>query len=89
MSVTETQVDRRRGSARWWVAAALILALALRVGSVFTSNINWDEFALFHAVDITEVTGTLVTGGRPGLAVVMLLPFLAECDDETSDCFGR
>ncbi len=84
MSVAETQVDRRRGSARWWVAAALILALALRVGAVFTSNINWDEFALFHAVDITEVTGTLFTGGRPGLAVVMLLPFLAECDDETT-----
>ncbi len=84
MSVTETQVDRRRESARWWVAAALILALALRIGAVFTSNINWDEFALFHKVDITEVTGTLVTGGRPGLAVVMLLPFLAECDDETT-----
>ncbi len=67
---------------RWGLAAALALVLVARVATVFTANVNWDEFALLHLVDKTEVTGVLHSGGRPGLAVAMLLPFVADCDDE-------
>ena len=71
-----------RRAVRWGLAAALVLVLAARVAAVFSANANWDEFALLHLVDKTEVTGVLHSGGRPGLAVVMLLPFVADCDDE-------
>jgi hypothetical protein len=71
-----------RRAVRWGLAVLLVLVLAARVAAVFTANANWDEFALLHLVDQTEVTGVLHSGGRPGLAVVMLLPFVADCDDE-------
>ncbi len=71
-----------RRAVRWGLAAALVLVLAARVAAVFSANANWDEFALLHLADQTEVTGVLHSGGRPGLAVVMLLPFVADCDDE-------
>jgi hypothetical protein len=73
----------RRRRARGLAAALLGLALVLRAAAVFTTNIHWDEFGLLHLADVTEATGRLEAGGRPGLAVVLLLPFVRDCDDET------
>jgi len=67
---------------RWLAAGALLLVLAARLGAVSTANVNWDEFALLHLADASHVSGVLQTGGRPGLAVVLLLPLVAHCDDE-------
>ena len=66
----------------WLVGAALALALALRLVAVFQANVHWDEFGLLHFADRTETTGVLHAGGRPGLAVALLLPFVEPCDDE-------
>jgi hypothetical protein len=66
----------------WLVGAALALALALRLAAVFQANVHWDEFGLLHFADRTEATGVLHAGGRPGLAVALLLPFVEPCDDE-------
>jgi hypothetical protein len=56
--------------------------MALHATAVFTVAINWDEFALLEAADVTAETGALQAGGRPGLAVILLLPFVEGCDDE-------
>jgi hypothetical protein len=77
------------GKSRSWgsgalVAAVLLLALCVRVASVFQANVHWDEFGLLHFADRTATTGVLTAGGRPGLAVAMLLPFVEHCDDEVS-----
>jgi hypothetical protein len=71
-----------RRSLRWLAAGVLLLALAARVAAVYTANLNWDEFALLNLADASHVSGVLQTGGRPGLAVVLLLPLVANCDDE-------
>ena len=67
---------------RWAVGLALGLALALRLAAVFQANVHWDEFGLLHSADRTETTGVFHAGGRPGLAVALLLPFVEHCDDE-------
>jgi hypothetical protein len=64
------------------VLIGLLLALGLRAGQVYTESINWDEFNLLHMAVQTDRTGALHAGGRPGLAVVLLLPFVAGCEDE-------
>lgn len=74
---------RRRRTRALWVAA-LGLLLALRVASVFTANVHWDEFALLNLADLTHSSGRLEAAGRPGLAVALLQPFVAHCDDEIS-----
>jgi hypothetical protein len=78
----EQDRGRRRRLGAWLLAGALALVLAARVAAVFTANVHWDEFALLHLADRTHATGVLQAGGRPGLAVVTLLPFVAHCDDE-------
>jgi hypothetical protein len=62
--------------------------VALHANAVFTVAINWDEFALLKAADITAETGALQAGGRPGLAVILLLPFVEGCDDEIQSIRG-
>jgi hypothetical protein len=65
--------------------AALVLALtALHVVAVYRENVNWDEFALFSRARETFEGGHLVGGGRPGLVVLVLLPFVHECTDAVS-----
>lgn len=56
--------------------------LATRVATVYTDSVNWDEFGLLHHVSWTAETGVLHAAGRPGLAVVALLPLLGDCPDE-------
>ncbi|MBW2733383.1 MAG: hypothetical protein JRH20_13430 [Deltaproteobacteria bacterium] len=66
------------------IAMVLLLIFIARIASIYTENINWDEFALMHRVVQTERTGHLISGGRPGLATIFLLPFVGDCADEIS-----
>ena len=60
------------------VGFAVVLALA-QLASIFTEAINWDEFALGYRVERTLGTGMLHGGGRPGVALLPLLPFIDGC----------
>jgi len=67
------------------LAAVLLLILfLLRVAAIFTENVNWDEFALMTRVLKTQQSGRMAAGGRPGLAVLMLLPVASRCDNEVT-----
>jgi len=61
------------------VCAAVAAILAMRIRAIFSLNVNWDEFALLQRAILTEESGRIVGGGRPGLATLVLLPFAAEC----------
>ncbi len=69
-------MSRPAWTAFWTLVAAMA---AVRLGSVFTHEVNWDEFALLQRAVLTERTGAVVGGGRPGLATLALVPFAAEC----------
>ena len=56
--------------------------IAVRVVSVYTESVNWDEFNIVHNAAWTHQAGELHAGGRPGLAVLTLLPFVADCTSE-------
>jgi len=74
---------RRKVLRRWTlVGLAVAFVVALRVASVYTVAANWDEFSMFETASRTHETGVLRSGGRPGLAQVLLLPWVAGCDDE-------
>jgi hypothetical protein len=72
-------VGRRAG---WTIGLLAGLALLAQVAAVFRTNVHWDEFAQLHLADMTLASGTFESGGRPGLATLLLLPFVAGCDDE-------
>lgn len=57
------------------------LLLVGHIVAIFTENINWDEFALLARAADTLRTGQLVSGGRPGLGVFLLIPFVDGCSD--------
>lgn len=68
-----------------WVVGGLIGLLglmALQSVAIARSRIHWDEFALLHLADLTLARGELEAGGRPGLAVALLLPFVERCANE-------
>jgi len=67
---------------RWALAALVGLALLAQVFAAFRSGIHWDEFAQLHQADWTLANGELESGGRPGLATLMLLPLVKGCADE-------
>lgn len=62
------------------VVAATIY-LAVHVATAYTESINWDEFAFFHRGERTLATGELKSGGRPGFATLLVLPFVKGCVD--------
>ena len=64
--------------------AALALVLGTRIATVYSDNVNWDEFGLLHNASWSAESGVLHGAGRPGLAVVALLPLLGDCSDEIS-----
>jgi hypothetical protein len=70
------------GVARSVATLVLLLALAAHLGAAFRANVSWDEFALLDQADVTATTGKLHSGGRPGLAVWLLVPLVQGCDDE-------
>jgi len=70
----------RRRSAVALGALAVILA-GHHLAVVFTESVNWDELSFLSRVADTLRTGQLNGGGRPGLAVIPALPFVAGCDD--------
>ncbi len=73
----------RAGRARWMVLLVLAGAVvATRLLSTHTVAANWDELALLNRADQTLETGVLASGGRPGLGVLILLPFVSGCADE-------
>ena len=47
--------------------------------AIFKQNINWDEFALFERAVRTVGSERIVTGGRPGLGTLVLLPLANGC----------
>jgi hypothetical protein len=67
---------------RWTIGLLAGLALLAQTAAVFRTSVHWDEFAQLHLADMTLASGTLESGGRPGLATLVLLPFVAGCDDE-------
>ncbi len=74
---------RLRGAAlAWTLAASLVVVLGLRLWAIGHESVNWDEFALLKGARHMSETGQLYGGGRPGLAAIVLLPFVADCEDE-------
>ena len=68
--------------ARWALALLVLLALLAQVSAAFRTGIHWDEFAQLHVADWTLAHGEFESGGRPGLATLILLPFVVDCQDE-------
>ncbi len=67
------------------LCALALLAAALcaaRIASSQSTAAHWDELALLARAKASLDTGVLQTGGRPGLAVLALLPFVRGCADE-------
>lgn len=63
--------------------ALALLALAYVVAQFAASvrdSINWDELVLLSRVEVTIRTNVLQGGGRPGLGVAALVPFVDGCD---------
>jgi MFS family permease len=73
---------QRRGVGLWALGLAVAAFAALRIAAVYSAAGNWDEFGLFENASITHETGVLNGGGRPGLAQLVVLPLVADCDDE-------
>jgi hypothetical protein len=68
------------------IAYGLVIAIGLafvvtQFVGVFTESVNWDELALVNRANLTLKLGALEGGGRPGLAVLGLLPFVSGCED--------
>ncbi len=60
-----------------------LLALAYVIGqfgALVREGINWDEFVFLSRAEVTIRTNVLQGGGRPGLGVAALIPFVRGCD---------
>lgn len=68
-----------------WGGPLLLLGLfafvALRAFSIGRAPFNWDEFALFDGVARSLENGVLRSGGRPGLAQLLVMPLVDGCRD--------
>jgi hypothetical protein len=65
------------------VVALIVLAYATtHIAAIYREAINWDEFVLYHRAEVGAKTGVVDGGGRPGLGVVALIPFVSGCDSE-------
>jgi len=82
-------MNLRRPSPGQLAFASLLAALLVaHVISVFTENINIDEFALMARAADTLATGQLQAGGRPGLGTLILLPFVRDCTNSIAAIRG-
>lgn len=90
MSTTthKTQDNGSAGSGPWMDSRRVVLLcgviaiVVVRLLSIYTESVNWDEFNIVHNAAWTVQSGELHAGGRPGLAVLVLLPFVADCQNE-------
>ncbi len=71
-----------RNGWRALLICAAVVIVAVRTLSIYTESANWDEFNLLHNGAWTFQSGELHAGGRPGLAIVAVLPFVADCSSE-------
>ncbi len=81
----EPVVSIHRPLANWRGFLVLCIGIAIvavRSLSIYTESVNWDEFNLVHNAAWTLQSNELHAGGRAGLAVLTLLPFVADCDNE-------
>lgn len=63
--------------------ALALLALAYVIAqfaAILRDSINWDELVLLSRAEVTLRTNVLQGGGRPGLGVAALVPFVDGCD---------
>jgi MFS family permease len=81
-SMESERATRSRIRGRWALGLAVGLFVALRIAAAHQTAGNWDEFGLLEASSRTHETGVLHSGGRPGLAQLLVLPLVADCDDE-------
>ena len=63
----------------FWVVLAAVGVM--HFWSVFTQNVNWDEFALLNRAVGTLQSGEILGGGRPGLGTIILVPFANACEN--------
>lgn len=73
------------------LGAIVLVALGFaitHVATIFSDRINWDEFLLLQRAEIAVKHGRIDGGGRPGLAVILLLPFVADCVDPVDAIVG-
>jgi hypothetical protein len=66
------------------LTVAVLVGVTLRICAAYSVAGNWDEFGLFEGASKTAETGILRSGGRPGLAQLLVLPLVADCTDEIS-----
>ncbi len=66
------------------VVAGLALLVGVRAMTLQRAAFNWDEFAFFDSVARTLSDGVLRSGGRPGLAQILVMPLVEDCLDEMS-----
>jgi hypothetical protein len=78
------QRERVWRTAGFSLAILAVILAALHLVAVFTESINWDEFAFLFRGHHSLRTGSLHSGGRPGLALLALLPFASGCSDSVS-----
>lgn len=67
---------------RWGAVALVALALGIGVSqwlAIRTENVNWDEFAFLDRVQASLRSGRIQGAGRPGLAVLFLMPIVKGC----------
>jgi hypothetical protein len=64
------------------LALLLLAFVALRVVAAYRVAFNWDELVLFQSVVHSARDGMFRSGGRPGLAQLLLLPWISTCSDE-------
>ena len=88
--VTPTPIEQSSSPGdlpRWARLASVGLALvfiAVHLLAAVRENVNWDEFALLARSVESIVSGKLIGGGRPGLATLILIPFVEGCSNSVT-----
>jgi hypothetical protein len=72
----------RRSALRLTLVLAALAWIALRWLTLERAAFHWDEFALFDSVARSLRDGVLRSGGRPGLAQLLVMPWVDGCSDE-------
>lgn len=84
MPIRNEPEARRLWGARTLASVGLMVWLCLHVYWALRTEINWDEFALLARASDSLREGRLLSGGRPGLATLLLMPLVDGCTDALS-----